>query len=61
MQLSSSFLENHPKISWIKYPGLESHPQFGLAKSQMNGPGSMISFGVKADWMQLRNLWITFI
>ena len=41
------FLENHPKISWIKYPGLESHPQFGLAKSQMNGPGSMISFGVK--------------
>ena len=41
------FLENHPKIAWIKYPGLESHPQFELAKQQMNGTGSMISFGVK--------------
>ena len=41
------FLENHPKIAWIKYPGLKSHPQFELAKQQMNGTGSMISFGVK--------------
>ncbi|MDP3149617.1 MAG: aminotransferase class I/II-fold pyridoxal phosphate-dependent enzyme, partial [Ignavibacteria bacterium] len=41
------FLESHPKIAWIKYPGLESHPQFELAKQQMNGTGSMISFGVK--------------
>ena len=41
------FLETHPKIAWIKYPGLESHPQFELAKQQMNGTGSMISFGVK--------------
>ena len=41
------FLEKHPKISWIKYPGLESHPQFDLAKTQMKGFGSMISFGVK--------------
>jgi methionine-gamma-lyase len=41
------FLERHPKIAWIKYPGLESHPQFELAKRQMSGAGSMISFGVK--------------
>jgi len=41
------FLETHPKIAWIKYPGLESHPQFELAKQQMTGAGSMISFGVK--------------
>ena len=41
------FLETHPKIAWIKYPGLESHPQFELAKQQMSGTGSMISFGVK--------------
>ncbi|OGU33171.1 MAG: methionine gamma-lyase [Ignavibacteria bacterium GWA2_35_9] len=41
------FLENHPKIAWIKYPGLKSHPQFELAKQQMSGTGSMISFGVK--------------
>ncbi len=41
------FLEGHPQIAWIRYPGLESHPQFALAKKQMSGPGSMISFGVK--------------
>jgi len=41
------FLESHPKIAWIRYPGLESHPQFELAKKQMSGSGSMISFGVK--------------
>lgn len=41
------FLESHPKTAWIKYPGLKSHPQFELAKQQMNGTGSMISFGVK--------------
>lgn len=40
-------LENHPKVEWIKYPGLKSHLQHGLAKEQMSGFGSMISFGVK--------------
>lgn len=40
------FLENHPKVAWIKYPGLESFPQYELAKSQMEGFGSMISFGL---------------
>lgn len=41
------FLESHPKIKWITYPGLTSHPQHELAKSQMDGFGSMLSFGVK--------------
>jgi methionine-gamma-lyase len=44
------YLKNHPKIKWIKYPGLESHPQFELAKSQMSGFGSMMSFGVKGGF-----------
>jgi methionine-gamma-lyase len=43
----AEYLESHPKIEWIKYPGLKSHPQYELAKSQMSGFGSMISFGVK--------------
>lgn len=43
----AEYLENHPKVAWIKYPGLKSHPQYELAKKQMKGPGSMISFGVK--------------
>lgn len=43
----AEYLENHPKVEWIKYPGLKSHPQHELAKEQMSGFGSMISFGVK--------------
>ncbi len=42
----ADFLESHPKVAWIKYPGLKSHPQYELAKQQMMGPGSMISFGL---------------
>lgn len=40
-------LEKHPKIEWVKYPGLKSHPQYELAKRQMAGPGAMISFELK--------------
>ena len=43
----AEFLENHPKVAWIKYPGLKSHPQYELGKRQMTGNGSMISFGLK--------------
>ena len=43
----ASYLENHPKVAWVKYPGLESHPQHELAKRQMDGFGSMISFELK--------------
>jgi methionine-gamma-lyase len=46
----ADFLENHPKVAWIKYPGLKSHPQYELAKKQMSGSGSMISFGLKGGF-----------
>jgi methionine-gamma-lyase len=46
-QKVAEFLESHPKVDWILYPGLKSHPQHELAKKQMKGPGAMISFGVK--------------
>lgn len=45
-QKVAEFLENHPKVAWIKYPGLKSHPQYDLGVKQMKGPGSMISFGL---------------
>jgi len=41
------YLESHPKIDWIAYPGLKSHPQYELGKRLMHGPGSMMSFGLK--------------
>lgn len=43
----AEYLEGHPKVTWIRFPGLKSHPQHELAKAQMSGFGSMISFGVK--------------
>jgi len=43
----AEYLENHPKVAWVKYPGLKSHPQHELAMKQMAGPGAMISFEVK--------------
>ena len=46
----AEFLENHSKVEWIKYPGLKSFEQHELAKEQMNGFGSMISFGLKGGY-----------
>jgi len=41
------FLSDHEKISWVRYPGLPEHPQYAIAKSQMDGFGAMLCFGVK--------------
>jgi methionine-gamma-lyase len=46
-QKVAEYLENHPKIQWVMFPGLPSHPQHELAKMQMKGFGTMLSFGVK--------------
>lgn len=46
----AQFLEKHPMVEWIKYPGLPSHPQYELAKRQMRGPGSMISFELRGGY-----------
>lgn len=42
----AQFLESHPKVERVHYPGLASHPQHGLAKEQMSGFGGMVSFEV---------------
>jgi methionine-gamma-lyase len=43
----AQWLEEHPDVAWVRYPGLPSHPQHELAKRQMSGPGSMIAFEVR--------------
>jgi methionine-gamma-lyase len=43
----AAFLEAHPKVEWVRYPGLKSHPQHDLANRQMRGYGSMIAFEVR--------------
>jgi O-succinylhomoserine sulfhydrylase len=43
----AQWLESHPKVSRVHYPGLESHPQHALAKRQQRAGGSVVSFEVK--------------
>lgn len=43
----AKFLESHPNVETVSYPGLESFPQYELAKKQMDMPGGMIAFEVK--------------
>jgi methionine-gamma-lyase len=43
----ASFLEAHPAVEWVRYPGLASHPQHRLAVRQMDGPGALLSFEIK--------------
>lgn len=43
----AKFLESHPSVETVSYPGLESFPQYELAKKQMDMPGGMIAFEVK--------------
>jgi cystathionine beta-lyase/cystathionine gamma-synthase len=45
----AQWLETHPKVARVYYPGLESHPQYALAKRQMRGGGGMISIDLKSD------------
>lgn len=43
----AQFLKQHPKVTWVRYPGLPEHPQYEIAQKQMDGFGAMIAFGVK--------------
>ena len=43
----AKYLSMHPKINWVRYPGLSTHPQHELAKKQMKNFGGMITFEVK--------------
>ena len=46
----AEFLEKHPKVESVLYPGLKSHPQYELAKRQMLGPGALMVFDVKGGF-----------
>ncbi|HUH98747.1 MAG TPA: aminotransferase class I/II-fold pyridoxal phosphate-dependent enzyme [Anaerolineales bacterium] len=45
-QTVAEFLSNHAKVKQVNYPGLKSHPQYELARRQMNAGGGMLSFVV---------------
>ncbi|NPV61883.1 MAG: aminotransferase class I/II-fold pyridoxal phosphate-dependent enzyme [Methanotrichaceae archaeon] len=46
-QQVAEFLEDHPKVEAVNYPGLSSHRQHQVAKGQMDGFGGMLSFELK--------------
>jgi len=49
----AQFLENHPRIEKVYYPGLESHEYYEVARRSMRGYGGLITFTVRdADWKQ---------
>jgi O-acetylhomoserine (thiol)-lyase len=47
-QAAAEFLEKHPKVSWVMYPGLKSHPDYERAKKYFpKGPGAILGFGIQ--------------
>ena len=50
------FLEAHPEVEDVRYPGLPSHPQHALAQAQMHGFGGMIAARVRGDLAQATRL-----
>ncbi len=48
----AKYLTTHPKVEAVYWPGLESHPNHEIAKSQMNDFGGMISFSTKEDSLE---------
>ncbi len=55
-QIIAEFLENHPKIDQVFYPGLKRHQGHEIAKSQMRGFGGMLSFSLKGDYHDVKTL-----
>jgi cystathionine gamma-lyase len=52
----AKWLEKHPKVAKVIYPGLKSHPQHALARKQMNGFGGMISVVIKGGLKSSRRM-----
>jgi len=56
-QRVAEFLENHPRVERVYYPGLESHPYYEIAKQTMRGYGGLVTFLVKdADWRETADI-----
>jgi cystathionine beta-lyase/cystathionine gamma-synthase len=51
----AEFLESHKNVRSVYFPGLKSHPQYDLARSQMGGFSGMVSFDLKGDYSHVLN------
>lgn len=52
----ANFLAEHPRVEKVYYPGLASHPQHELASRQMDGPGAVLSFGVRGGFAPAKTM-----
>lgn len=55
-QAIAAFLAADPRVAWVSYPGLASHPQYELARRQMAGPGAVLSFGVRGGYAAAKTM-----
>ena len=56
-QRVAEFLEDHPRVEKVYYPGLASHPYYELAAQTMRGYGGLVTFLIKdADWRQTADI-----
>jgi O-acetylhomoserine (thiol)-lyase len=57
----ASWLERHPQVAWVSYPGLESHPHHARARKYLrNGFGPVLSFGIKGG-LEAGKKWINAV
>lgn len=54
-QIVAEYLQRHPKVSAVHYPGLKSHPQRSLAKRQMRGSGGMLSVELRGGMTEVKS------
>jgi cystathionine gamma-lyase len=55
-QRIAEFLEGHESIERVRFPGLESHPQYEIAQRQMSGPGGVVTFYIEGGLEESREL-----
>ncbi|MHA1483215.1 MAG: O-acetylhomoserine aminocarboxypropyltransferase/cysteine synthase family protein [Candidatus Heimdallarchaeaceae archaeon] len=55
-QIFAEFLEDHSKVKSVNYPGLKSHPQHELAKKQLSGFSSLLSFVTRGELIDAKNV-----
>jgi cystathionine beta-lyase len=48
-KIIADFLQNHPKVEEVYWPGIQTHPNHEVAKKQMNDFGGMVSFNLKGN------------
>ena len=58
-QAIAEYLENHPAVDKVFYPGLKSHPHHDVAKKQSKGFGGVVSFSLKQDELKLAETFVS--